>query len=115
MRRLKKKGKQFMEHLGNWKEGQLFYRKLIAIPLLPAADINEAFDWLLANTVAEVLNDFTDLIAYFRSWWLQRVTPIKLTVFMLEDITNNGIEAYHRNLRKKFGSHPSLWQLTSKA
>ncbi|KAH0546590.1 hypothetical protein KQX54_011832 [Cotesia glomerata] len=45
-------------------------------------------------------------------WWIKRVTPIKLSVFLTEKVTNNEIEAYHRVLRKRMGSHPSIWQLT---
>ncbi|CAG5084121.1 Protein of unknown function, partial [Cotesia congregata] len=112
MRNLKKKkGTKFMERLKGWRESKIFYRKLMGIPLLPQEHMVLAFNWLLTNTVDDVKEQFTDFIKYFEGWWIKRVTPIKLSVFLTEKVTNNEIEAYHRVLRKRMGSHPSIWQL----
>lgn len=101
-----------MERLKDWRKGKIFYRKLRGIPLLPQEHMVLAFEWLLTNTVDDVKEQFADFIKYFEGWWIKRVTPIKLSVFLTEKVTNNEIEAYHRVLRKRMGSHPSIWQLT---
>ncbi|CAG5077572.1 Protein of unknown function [Cotesia congregata] len=107
MRNLKKKKRN--EIYGAIK--RLARKKLMGIPLLPQEHMVLAFNWLLTNTVDDVKEQFTDFIKYFEGWWIKRVTPIKLSVFLTEKVTNNEIEAYHRVLRKRMGSHPSIWQL----
>lgn len=43
------------------------------------------------------------LLGYFRTYWMQRVTPEKFSVYNLAFKTDNFNESYHRNLNRKIG------------
>ncbi|XP_015118915.1 uncharacterized protein LOC107042392 [Diachasma alloeum] len=45
-------------------------------------------------------------------WWIRTVRPENFNVFILRNRVSNSIEAYHRVLRKRIGTHPSIWQFT---
>ena len=53
-------------------------------------------------------------LRYFKRYWLTQVTPSELSVFELENGTNNGAESYHARLKSLFKmSHPQFgnsWQ-----
>ena len=84
----------------------------MALALLRPEDIGPAFDWLIANATIDILYHFRDIINYFTTWWLTRVTPRQFSVFALMYRTNNVAEAYHRVLLQRLGVHPSLWIFT---
>lgn len=88
-----------------------FFRKLLGLALLPAADIREAFDWLIENTAPDILEFFGDdfIFEYYRNWWLNDVGPEGFSVYGERNRTSNAIEAYHRRMRIKMGSHPGIW------
>ncbi|XP_015125104.1 uncharacterized protein LOC107046895 [Diachasma alloeum] len=106
------KTKAEMTRLKAWEQGKNFYRKLMALPLLPAEDIITAFTIVKNNASPDIRLFFTDLIGYFERWWLGRVRPENFTVYLLSNRVSNSIEAYHRVLLKRIGSHPSIWQFT---
>lgn len=49
-----------------WTQGQIFFRKLQALPYLPAAHILIAFNWLIASAPADILHYFQDTLDYIR-------------------------------------------------
>ncbi|XP_011313279.1 uncharacterized protein [Fopius arisanus] len=114
-RRIRSKlGPRDLQKLRNWRLAKVFYRKMCAIALLPAADIPAAFRWLVDNTAPDIQAFFADLIQYFQDTWLGRFTPEKLSVYLCRERTNNKIESYHRVLHRRFGQHPRIWQFAAK-
>ena len=91
-----------------------FFRKLLALALLPVETIPEAFDWLVTNATAEIREYFGNMLQYYLTWWLTRVTPPNFSIFSFTHRTNNVIEAYHRVLDQRMGDHPSIWRFTGK-
>lgn len=98
--------------LQGWSSGFTFYQ-LLALPLLPAGDIEAAFRWLLTNTPPDILEFFQSIINYVENQWLRRVRPENFSVFGLQNRTNNPMEAYHRVLSVRWGEHPRIWKFTS--
>lgn len=84
--------------LSEWPRAKLFMRKLMAIALLPAHCMTEAFEDLVTTADIDITTYFQDLIAYYRRYWLGRVTPRRYSVYNQVHRTNNPLEAYHRIL-----------------
>ncbi|CAD6231389.1 GSCOCG00012226001-RA-CDS [Cotesia congregata] len=110
MKKAKKLG--LLKKLENWEDGRKFFRKLLALALLPSTDIIPTFNWLLVIRTPFYLI-FKDFINYFVDYWLMTIKPDGFCVYKLKNRTNNFTEAYHRRLNKFFGLHPSLWQFTA--
>ncbi|XP_011297351.1 uncharacterized protein [Fopius arisanus] len=108
----RQKNRAEMAELKDWDQGQNFYRKLMALPLLPAEDMIPAFTIVKNNASPDITSFFNDLIGYIERWWLGVVRPENFTVYRLRTRVSNAIEAYHRVLLKRVGSHPSIWQFT---
>lgn len=87
---------------------------LMALPLLPANDIIEAFNWIVTNATPAITRHFAGLFHYIENYWLQRVTPQVFSVYGMTCKTNNVIESYHRVLGVRMGVHPTIWQFTGK-
>ena len=90
----------------------IVFRKLMALALLPADDIAQAFHWLSSHTALDIRLDFAELFQYYDRYWLQRITPQVFSVFGMACKTNNAMEAYHRVLQIRMGIHPLVWQFT---
>ncbi|CAG5100751.1 Protein of unknown function [Cotesia congregata] len=80
------------------EEVRVFIRKLLGLALLPATDINKAFEWLI-NNHKEIFKELKELIRY----WLKTVKPERFSCYRKVNRTNNNIESYHRVLRLKLG------------
>ncbi|XP_044590574.1 uncharacterized protein LOC123269110 [Cotesia glomerata] len=99
--------------IGEREDIGVFIRKLLGLALLPATDIDRAFEWLI-NDHKEMIKELNGLISYFREYWLKVVKPERFNCYRKENKTNNNIESYHRVLRLKLGSHPSIWEFTER-
>ncbi|CAG5090252.1 Protein of unknown function, partial [Cotesia congregata] len=87
------------------EEFRVLIRKLLGLALLPATDINKAFEWLI-NNHKEMIKELKGLIRY----WFETVKPERFSCYRKVNRTNNNIKSYHRVLRLKLGSHPSIWE-----
>lgn len=105
MKKAKKLG--VLKKIENWEDGKKFFRKILALALLPSVDILQAFDWLL-QIHAPFCHIFKNFIDYFIDYWLLKITPTGFSVYRLKIKTNNYTESYHRRLNKFFGLHSSL-------
>ena len=90
------------------------FRKLMALALLPAEDIAQAFQWLITHTALDIRLDFAELFRYYDRYWLQRITPEGFSVFGMVCKMNNAVEAYHRVLQIRMGVHPLVWLFTGR-
>lgn len=93
----------------DWHEGQVFYRKIAALPLLPAEQIARSYQWIVDNASSDITYAFRDLLQYYPRWWLGRVKPAQFSVYRLMHRTNGNMEAFHRVLHQLMGEHPSIW------
>ncbi|XP_057332973.1 uncharacterized protein LOC130672410 [Microplitis mediator] len=97
--------------LKNWDDGKDFFKKIVALALLPANEIENAFNWLIA-THNPLIPTFKKFLEYYESYWINCVKPIHFSVFGFINKTNNFMEAYNRCLKLQFGIHPRIWQFT---
>lgn len=73
-------------------------RKLMAIALLPAHCMAQAFEDMVDTADADITMYFQDLIAYYRRQWLRKVGLRRYSVYNRIHRTNNPLESYHRIL-----------------
>ena len=45
-------------------------------------------------------------VHYCRKYWLDKVTPKRISIYQVPYTTNGGIERYHRGLNTMMGVHP---------
>ncbi|KAF0685345.1 MULE domain-containing protein, partial [Aphis craccivora] len=84
-------------------------RMLLALPLLPSADIQRAFDVVRIFAINHNV-PMVDFFEYYQNFWLRRVGVDALSVNGLPRRTNNSVESFHNALRLKFNVvHPNLW------
>jgi len=70
------------------EDARLFARKLMALPLLPVAEVDVAFE----NIADECIDSMKPLLDYFQNFWMTKV-PINLwNVSDLDTRTNNHVE-----------------------
>ncbi len=70
------------------EDARLFARKLMALPLLPLAEVDVAFE----NIADECIDSMKPLLDYFQNFWMTKV-PINLwNVSDLDTRTNNHVE-----------------------
>ncbi|XP_074106301.1 uncharacterized protein LOC141532041 [Cotesia typhae] len=103
-----------LQLIRHWKYGQIFIRKIMALPLLPPVDAEEGFTWLIGNTPLDILDIFQEFILYFDGQWLQRVPPTLWSVHRYIHRTDNFTESYHKTAKIRFGEHPSIWEFTER-
>ncbi|XP_074100585.1 uncharacterized protein LOC141528439 [Cotesia typhae] len=72
MKKAKKLG--LLKKLENWEDGRKFFRKLLALALLPSTDIIPTFNWLLVIHTPSYLI-FKDFLNYFVDYWLMTIKP----------------------------------------
>ena len=89
-----------------------FVRQIMAIPFLPSDLIHPTYSLLQIPTIPEIEKlKLDDFIKYFKRFWLTQVKPSELSIFELENGTNNGAESYHSHLKSLFkSSHPQIWK-----
>lgn len=90
--------KRAYESLKAWPIAKLFMRKLLALALLPANCINNAFYNLVASAEHDIVTYFHNLLLYYERYWLRRVGPQKYSVYNRRERTNNHLESYHNVL-----------------
>ena len=91
----------------------------MAIPLLPPELILAAFDRLLAIEFVDLpVRDQQNIFAfkkYVQKTWIDQFTPEILSVFGMENATNNGSESFHKLLKSDIKSHrPNAWSFVIK-
>ncbi|KAL8606286.1 hypothetical protein ACOMHN_024182 [Nucella lapillus] len=87
--------------------------KYMALPLLPSTRIEEGLDEL-KNEAPQIPPENQRKLElfrrYVRSFWIQKVTPSRMTVFGLSRRSNNSIENFHTMLKRKIGvAHPNFY------
>ena len=95
----------------NVPELSVFVRQIMAIPFLPYDLIYSTYSCLQPPKLPEFEKcKLDDFIKYFKGYWLTQITPRELSIFELENCTNNGAESYHARLKCLFkSSHPRIW------
>lgn len=112
LKRLRKIG--LTDAYRNEENTQVVFRCLLALPLLPVADIDLAF-----NDVTALVTDdspskskLEQLCRYVRKQWLTKnsIGPARLSVRDNTSRTNNAVESFHASLRRRIQTaHPNLF------
>ena len=84
----------------------------MAIPFLPSDLIHPTYSLLQIPTIPEIEKlKLDDFLRYFIRFWLTQVKPSELSIFELDNVTNNGAESYHAHLKSLFkSSHTQIWK-----
>ncbi|CAF4861709.1 unnamed protein product, partial [Rotaria socialis] len=69
-----------------------YCRKLMALPLIPEAIIEDTYDELIATITSTLKDSLKDLSQYFREQWLNKVPISQWCVHGLNIRTNNNAE-----------------------
>lgn len=110
----KKKKLRLDAALDQCPEGLHALREIMALPLLPANEIERAFNELVTSLSAPTRRIMGPLLRYYRRQWLRKVTPQIFSVHNYRRRTNNNIESYHRTLKDRFGLHSNIWTFSGK-
>ncbi|XP_043481354.1 uncharacterized protein LOC122510642 [Leptopilina heterotoma] len=95
-------------------EGYSILKHIMALPLLPANEIEETYFEIIESTSLRLRRKIQKFLNYFQKQWIRKVTPQVFSVYVLERRTNNVLESYHRQLKQMFGIKPHIWTFTSK-
>lgn len=89
-----------------------FVRQIMTLPFLPGDLIHSTHSFLQIPTLPQIEKLKLDaFLKYFKRYWLTKVKPNELSIFELENGTNNGAESYHARLKSLFkSSHPQIWK-----
>ena len=95
---VKKIKKLFSLHQRRDKQLKSWFLSLMAIPLLPPTKITEAFNCLLEYDFQDI--DTSPFKRYIRRQWRDGIPAAELSVYRLNDRTNNSAEAFNRQFNK---------------
>lgn len=84
------------------KEAHKTYKKLIYLPLLPAKDINEAFQQIALSTMSRYPKKFNIFLRYIKRQWLTRVSVHFKSILKKINIGINRIICIIRKEPKRF-------------
>lgn len=68
-----KKDRDFIKLIKKNEEARSMYKKILALPLLPANQIKNAFIALKADALLKFGKPFRTFLAYFEQQWLEKV------------------------------------------
>lgn len=80
VRRKSHKFSKFREAVKNVTEIRRFYYKLMALPLLPSAEIINAFGMLKLHALTQHEDACKEFLAYFEKQWIRSVSQISIYV-----------------------------------
>ena len=100
------------------KEFRTWAKKIMAIPLLPANLIPEAFATLLSQPFSDLeatdLGNITKFKAYIRKQW-SNYPAANLSAHGEDNATNNGLESNHATFKRVIKTHrPNPWEFCRK-
>ncbi|XP_066588086.1 uncharacterized protein [Prorops nasuta] len=94
---------------------KVIVREICNLPLLPEEATKVMFEKIRKTAEKEKFYSLlVPFFNYFEQFWLHRVTPKIVNVFLSETRTNNSQERYHEELKKIIGSHPNFSFFISK-
>ena len=87
---------------------------LTALPLLPAGEIEPAFHFYSLRAI-DIDANFSGLLSYMRTFWLERIGPEAFSVYRApcNTRTNNAVESHNATLLRavKAKVHCPIWDL----
>lgn len=93
------------------EKAKFIFRKIQCLALLPAHEIMNGFVILLREALeTEKLVEFAPFFQYYKTQWLERVTPAHYSVFNKITRTTGSAEAFNGKINKKFRTHPAFFQ-----
>ena len=80
------------------------------IPLIPYDLLHSTYSCLQFPKLPQIEKCKLDaFLKYFKKYWLTQITPSELSIFELENDTNNRAESYHVRLKCILkSSHPRI-------
>lgn len=90
------------------------YKKILLLPLLPAAKIVEAYYLLKIEADVNMVCDlFEPLFKYFKSHWLNKEKPEYFSVYKLILRTTSSVESNNKNLGDNFPKKGNFFRFVS--
>ena len=88
-----------------------FVKKIMAIPFFSAELILPTYSLLQIPTLQQSqMTKLEVFLNYFKKQWLTKIGPEELSIFNLDNVTNNAAESYHAKLKLIIkSSHPRIW------
>ena len=85
----------------------------MAIPFLSSDLIHPTNSLLQIPTIPEIEKlKLGDFLKYCKRFWLTQVKPSELSIFELDNGTNNRAESYHAHLKSLFKSRPAYMEIS---
>ncbi|XP_051173472.1 uncharacterized protein LOC127289532 [Leptopilina boulardi] len=82
---------------------------IMSLPLLPADIIRITYQEIRDSSSLRLKRIFASFFKYYEKEWLLKATPQFFSIFMLNNRTNNSLEAYYKVLKEKCGIHSTMW------
>ncbi|XP_044594857.1 uncharacterized protein LOC123272221 [Cotesia glomerata] len=87
----------------------IIFKRLLAISLLPAANIPEGFLWLKANIPEVYVPAFEELFQYYQQSWINSMGPENFSFYNDFDSFNDSMKNHIQNLTNFLGNNSSIW------
>ena len=98
----------------NVEEKKIVLRKILALALLPADNIEEAFNELRSNLTPDLKELYAGFLSYYEDYWLKQRGPQDFCVHREFVRTNNSAESNNSRLSHKLPRTPSCSTFVSK-
>ena len=76
--------------------------KIMSVPLLPETEIKKNFDVLIGKTIGQ--SGVKRLKKYVKKQWVDGIPPSELSVYRVQNRTNNASEVFNRQFYKFYSS-----------
>ena len=96
-------------------EAKRYVQSIMTLSFLPKEEIQEQFNYIVAQLNENIMNRFIQFTDYFQSFWINRVGTSQFSIFGLQLRTNNSIESFHSRLEAKLSRRPQPWEFFSQA
>jgi hypothetical protein len=89
---------------------QCIVKMAMVLPLLPEHEfVNGVMVIETEATSFEVIQLALPLLQYIRNYWVNVVTPARVSVFGQHRRTNNNVESFNNVFGRRLGRHPNVW------
>ena len=96
-------------------EVQCIVMMAMVLPLLPEHEITNGLLAIEREAGSfGIMQMVQPLLTYIRTYWIDIVTPARMSVHDQPRRTNNNVESFNCVLSKRLGRHPNVWSFVCK-
>lgn len=96
------------------EEVRLGVQRIIALPFIPASQINRTFNVVQMGLSPAAETSLKNFLEYWNRQWNNNVTPAGISIYGLQQRTTNAIESFHLTLLRTVGTYPQIWHFIRK-